>query len=134
MRADSLARHRKDLEAGNFKQPWERGLREKWIRDGAEHDRALLAWRAMRRGPAACLKCRSADVDLPDSTWADLPHGGCGGTLTCAATIVGGTFVRVRPHQYSPEGDLLAVGARPVRVVGDYLEEPLELWWENRSS
>lgn len=93
-----------------------------------EESRRFEAWRAFRRGPAACLKCRSTAFTLPDSAWSDLTHEPCGGTLKAAATLITGTFMRVRPHQYSPEGDLIALGSRTVRQIGEYREAPLELW------
>jgi len=117
--------HRRELRENTFKHSWERDLREKWIRESAERDSAREDWRAMRKGPPACLKCRSTAISLPEASWADLVHGGCGGTMVCTATIAGGAQLRSRPHEYTPEGKLIALGAR---AVGTVHERPFELW------
>jgi hypothetical protein len=94
----------------------------------AEKARAFEAWRSIRRGPPACLKCRSTNFFLPDSHWADLPHEPCGGILKASATLWAGTSMRTWPHQYSPEGDLLTLGSQTIQQIGEFREEPLELW------
>lgn len=118
-----------ELHHNTFNHAWERELRETWVRESAERDVAREVWRAMRKGPPACLKCRSASISLPDASWADLVHGGCGGTLVCSATLFGGTQYPIRPHQYTPEGHLIARGTRTVNTIGTLCEEPLELWY-----
>jgi hypothetical protein len=93
-----------------------------------EEARAFEAWRASRRGPPACLCCRGTNFVLPDSDWSDLAHVPCGGVLKAAATLFGGTSMPVRPHRYSPEGELIAVGSRTTQQFGELREEELELW------
>jgi hypothetical protein len=34
----------------------------------------------------------------------------------------------VRPHSYSPEGELIAIGSRTTQQIGELREEELELW------
>jgi hypothetical protein len=123
--ATMLSLNHRELREKTFKHVWELELREKWIRESAERDSSREVWRALRKGPAACLKCRSAAISLPDASWADLVHGGCGGTMACSATLFGGTQLPIKPHQYTPEGELIGCGAR---AAGTSREEPLELW------
>jgi hypothetical protein len=100
----------------------------------ARHERLIQearvfdAWRAIRRGPPACLRCRATDFVLPDSDWSDLVHAPCGGVLKATATLFGGTSMPVRPHRYSPEGDLIALGSQTTQQIGQLREEELELW------
>jgi hypothetical protein len=75
---------------------------------------------------ARCLRC-GGEVELPGSDWADLFHGGCGGTLRCSATIVGGTFARCQPHRYAADGALIEIGRRFGMFEGEP-DVPLELW------
>ena len=67
---------------------------------------------------------------MPEEDLADVQHQGCGGTLKCTATIVGGLLLGrpPEPHKYNIEGELIEQGYWNDPSKGSE-SMPLELWW-----
>lgn len=128
IRLDFRERHRRELERNEFKHEYEGDLRKKWIADSEQYDRDLVEWKSRRRRPPFCLKCGNEDIIVPEKNWSDLPHPGCGGTLKCTATIIGGTFIAPEPHKYTIEGELIELGYWEGPFENDQ-RKPLDLWW-----